>query len=176
MKFKDSKYDMYYTRFMRATEKIVKEYTVAQFIDYLKVNAEFDDCEKTIINNKLVDVDYYVLKETEHLSKEFAITKDGRLFYIYNLNTQCQLVDKERETKKMSKAKKNILEHFKYNYTPVYDTWKYRYCIDPENGNILRIERRLLGTTGTLDRNNYELYATHAQVSLLKGGGKHEKS
>ena len=70
----------------------------------------------------------------------------------------------------MNKAKKNILEHFTNNYTPVYDTWKYRYSINPDNGDIYRIERRLLGTTATLNKDNYELYATRAEVNSLKGG------
>lgn len=170
MKFKDSKYDMYYVRFMRATEKIMKQYTVDQFKDYLMSFGEYEDSDRVVVDGQLIVTDYFVLKETANLRKEFMLTKDGRLFYVYNLNTLCELVDEEREVKKMNKAKKNILEHFKYNYTPVFDTWKYRYCIDPKNGNILRIERRLLGTTGTLDRNNYKLFATREEVDSLKGG------
>lgn len=170
MQFRDSKYDMYYVRFMRATEKIMKQYTIEQFKDYLMSFGEFEDSDRVVLDGKLVVVDYFVLKETEHLRKEFMLTKDGRLFYVYNLNTLCELVDEEREVKKMNKAKKNILEHFTNSYTPIYDTWKYRYSIDSENGDIYRIKREYLGTTGTLDRNNYELFATRAEVDSLKGG------
>lgn len=172
MKFKDSKYDMYYVRFMRATEKIMRQYTVEQFKDYLMTFGEYEDSDKVVIDGKLIVVDYFVLKETAHLRKEFMLTKDGRLYYVYNLNTLCELVDEEREVKKMDKAKKNILEHFTNNYTSVYDTWKYRYTRATPNGDIYRIERAYLDTSAVLDRNNYELYATRAEVNLMKGGEK----
>jgi len=70
----------------------------------------------------------------------------------------------------MNTAKKNILEKFANNYTPVYDTWKYRYYIS--NGNIYRIERRYLGTTGAYDMNNHQLFATWEELKSLKGGEK----
>lgn len=96
MKFKDSKYDMYYVRFMRATEKIMKQYTVEQFKEYLMSFGEYEDSDRVVVDGRLVVTDYFVLKETEHLRKEFMLTKDGRLFYVYNLNTLCELVDEER--------------------------------------------------------------------------------
>ena len=93
MKFKDSKHDMYFSRFMVATERRMKQYTVEQFKDYLLYYGEYEDSYKEIVDGKLVRVDYFVLKETPSLTKEFMITKDGRLLYVLNVNTICELVD-----------------------------------------------------------------------------------
>ena len=171
MKFKESKHDMYYVRFMKVTERLMKQYTVEQFKDYLLSYGQYEDSDREMVDGKLVTTDYFILKETPNLSKSFMITQDGRLFYIYNLNTVCELVDEEREVKTMNKAKKNILEKFINNYTPVYDTWKYRYYIsDLHEGDIYRIKKCYLGTTGACDMNNHELFATRAELNSLKGG------
>lgn len=37
----------------------------------------------------------------------------------------------------------------------IYDTKKYRYIVDQRDGEIYRIEKDLLGTTGTLDPENW---------------------
>ena len=37
----------------------------------------------------------------------------------------------------------------------VYDTKKYRYIVDQHDGEIYRIEKDLLGTTETLDPENW---------------------
>lgn len=37
----------------------------------------------------------------------------------------------------------------------IYETRKYRYIVDQCNGEIYRIEKDLLGTTETLDPNNW---------------------
>lgn len=37
----------------------------------------------------------------------------------------------------------------------IYETQKYRYIVDQRDGEIYRIEKKLLGTTETLDSDNW---------------------
>lgn len=37
----------------------------------------------------------------------------------------------------------------------IYETQKYRYIVDQHDGEIYRIEKSLLGTTETLDSDNW---------------------
>ena len=57
--------------------------------------------------------------------------------------------------------KTKSLEHLSMNAISelydkgIYETKKYRYIVDQRNGEIYRIEKNLLGTTATLDPENW---------------------
>lgn len=64
----------------------------------------------------------------------------------------------EREVRDM---KKNSVKHLstkamnELNTTYSYDTKKYRYIYIPDEDKVLRIEKSLLGTTETLNPENW---------------------
>ena len=83
MRFKDDKDNRYRVNFTRATEAHIDKMTVAEFIEYLENNAEFEDESTPIyIDGKTIWCKDCVLKETYKLRKEFLVSEDGsRLFY-----------------------------------------------------------------------------------------------
>lgn len=83
MRFKDDNDNRYRVNFTRATEAHIDKMTVAEFIEYLENNAEFEDESTPIyIDGKTIWCKDCVLKETYKLRKEFLVSEDGsRLFY-----------------------------------------------------------------------------------------------
>lgn len=64
----------------------------------------------------------------------------------------------EREVRTMRKNSINHLSTKAVNElitTYSYDTKKYRYIYKPDEDKVLRIEKRLLGTTETLNPENW---------------------
>lgn len=93
MKFKDTKHDRYYVNFMRGTEQLLKGFSTKEFSVYLLSCQTYEGSDLMLIDHKLVQCKFFLLTETQHLSKEFMVSKDGRIFYIRNLNEICELVD-----------------------------------------------------------------------------------
>lgn len=94
MKYKNSDNNRYRVRFMRATEELMNQYTVKEFISYLENNAEFEDGIFEYIDNDVVKCKAYDLREKDSkLNKAFLVTEDGRLFYWISLRRVCELVD-----------------------------------------------------------------------------------
>ena len=91
-KYKDD--NRYRVHFMRATEKLMNELSIKEFISYLEENAKFEDCVVECINGKCVNCKAYDLKEKDsNLHKEFLVTEDGRIFYCRSLYIKAELVD-----------------------------------------------------------------------------------
>ena len=109
MKYKNSGDNRYRVQFMRATEELMDQVTVKEFISYLEENAEFEDYTVEYIDGRCVNCKAYDLKEeSSNLHKEFLVTEDGRVFYWRALNCKVELVDRENEREKdMMKAKKS---------------------------------------------------------------------
>lgn len=105
MQYKNSNDNRYRVNFMRATESLMDELTVAEFIEYLKVNGEFEDFDTMYLDGHIVDTRVYMLRETESLRKEFIVTEDGRLFYWLSVATKCELID--REVEEVEQAEEN---------------------------------------------------------------------
>ena len=80
MKFKNDDDSRYFVNFMVATEKLIKQFTVKEFISYLEENAEFEDETNEYIDGRVVICKAYELKEENStLYKEFLLTEDGRI-------------------------------------------------------------------------------------------------
>lgn len=108
MRYKNSDDNRYRVQFMVATEKLMDQLTVKEFISYLEENAEFEDYTVEYIDNKCVNCRAYDLKEADsNLHKEFLVTEDGRVFYWRSLNCKVELVDREEEMeiKRLKNAK-----------------------------------------------------------------------
>lgn len=99
MRFKDDNDNRYRVNFTRATEAHIDKMTVAEFIEYLENNAEFEDESTPIyIDGKTIWCKDCVLKETYKLHKEFLISEDGsRLFYSISVIKRAELVDDSTE-------------------------------------------------------------------------------
>lgn len=99
MRFKDDNDNRYRVNFTRATEAHIDKMTVAEFIEYLENNAEFEDESTPIyIDGKTIWCKDCVLKETYKLRKEFLISEDGsRLFYSISVIKRAELVDDSTE-------------------------------------------------------------------------------
>lgn len=98
MRYKNSDDNRYRVQFMVATEKLMDQLTVKEFISYLEENAEFEDYTVEYIDKKCVNCRAYDLKEADsNLHKEFLVTEDGRVFYWRSLNCKVELVDREEE-------------------------------------------------------------------------------
>lgn len=107
MRFKDDNDNRYRVNFTRATEAHIDKMTVAEFIEYLENNAEFEDESTPIyIDGKTIWCKDCVLKETYKLRKEFLVSEDGsRLFYAISVTKRAELVStycraKQRKSKK----------------------------------------------------------------------------
>lgn len=99
MRFKNDNDNRYRVNFTRATEAHIDKMTVAEFIEYLKNNAEFEDESTPIyIDGKTIWCKDCVLKETYKLRKEFLVSEDGsRLFYVISVAKRAELVDDSTE-------------------------------------------------------------------------------
>lgn len=99
MRFKNDDDNRYRVNFTRATEAHIDKMTVAEFIEYLENNAEFEDESTPIyIDGKTIWCKDCVLKETYKLHKEFLISEDGsRLFYSISVIKRAELVDDSTE-------------------------------------------------------------------------------
>lgn len=99
MRFKDDNDNRYRVNFTRATEAHIDKMTVAEFIEYLENNAEFEDESTPIyIDGKTIWCKDCVLKETYKLRKEFLVSEDGsRLFYAISVTKRAELVDDSTE-------------------------------------------------------------------------------
>lgn len=94
MKFKNDDDSRYFVNFMIATEKLIKQLTVKEFISYLEENAEFEDEINQYICGRAVICKAYELKEeNSNLYKEFLVTEDGRVFYWRSLLDKIEFVD-----------------------------------------------------------------------------------
>lgn len=99
MRFKNDDDNRYRVNFTRATEAHIDKMTVAEFIEYLENNAEFEDESTPIyIDGKTIWCKDCVLKETYKLRKEFLVSEDGsRLFYSISVIKRAELVDDSTE-------------------------------------------------------------------------------
>ena len=99
MRFKDDNDNRYRVNFTRATEAHIDKMTVAEFIEYLENNAEFEDERTPIyIDGKTIWCKDCILKETYKLRKEFLVSEDGsRLFYSISVTKRAELVDDSTE-------------------------------------------------------------------------------
>lgn len=98
MRYKKENDNRYRVNFMIATEKLMDQLTVKEFISYLEENAEFEDYTVEYIDGRCVNCKAYDLKEeNSNLHKEFLVTEDGRVFYWRALNCKVELVDREIE-------------------------------------------------------------------------------
>ena len=96
MRYKNSDDNRYRVQFMVATEKLMDQLTVKEFISYLEENAEFEDYTVEYIDKKCVKCRAYDLtEENSKLHKEFLVTEDGRVFYWRTLLDKIELVDDE---------------------------------------------------------------------------------
>ena len=96
MRYKNSDDNRYRVQFMVATEKLMDQLTVKEFISYLEENAEFEDYTVEYIDGKCVKCRAYDLtEENSKLHKEFLVTEDGRVFYWRTLLDKIELVDDE---------------------------------------------------------------------------------
>lgn len=123
MKFKNDDDSRYFVRFMEATERIIKQLTVKEFIAYLKENAVLEDETREYIDGKGVTCQLYNLKEeNSNLHKEFLVTEDDRVFYFRTLNDKIEFEDKKEEIK-MNEKYKAECELMKQNIDlGLYDT------------------------------------------------------
>lgn len=101
MKFKEESSNKYRVQFKRATEALINEMTVDEFIEYLENNEtlKVENCEHV---NGIKRCRVYSLKETDELHKIFLVTDDGRLFYYKSLLEKAELVDEEKTDKKVT--------------------------------------------------------------------------
>ena len=101
MKFKEESSNKYRAQFKRATEALINEMTVDEFIEYLENNEtlKIENCEHV---NGIKRCRVYSLKETDELYKIFLVTEDGRLFYYKSLLEKAELVDEEKTDKKVT--------------------------------------------------------------------------
>lgn len=96
MKYKNEDDNRYRTNFMIATEKLMDNLTVREFISYLEEKAEFEDIIREYIDKKVVECKAYDLKEeNSNLHKEFLVASDGRVFYWRTLLDKIELIDEE---------------------------------------------------------------------------------
>lgn len=96
MKFKKDNDSRYIVKFMRATERLIGQLTVKEFIAYLAENAEFEGETYEYIDGHLAKCKAYDLtEENSKLHKEFLVTKDGRVFYWLSLREKVELVDED---------------------------------------------------------------------------------
>lgn len=77
---------------LEIAEKITSS-SVKEFIDYLKSNAENEGVGCKWLNNVSTTGYIYCLYTSEDDFREFYVTSDGRLYYIYNMNTYYEMVD-----------------------------------------------------------------------------------
>lgn len=98
MKFKNDDDSRYFAKFMIATEKLIKQLTVKEFISYLEENAEFESEINEYTDGREVIYKAYELKEeNSNLYKEFLITEDGRVFYWRTLFNKIEFIDNKEE-------------------------------------------------------------------------------
>lgn len=97
MKFAENKARYSWVKFMVATENLMKNMTVAQFIEHLKVHGELEeeDYDTMYIDKKFLRYQTWMLRESKDCRKEFAVTEDGRIFWLLSLADKVELVDKE---------------------------------------------------------------------------------
>lgn len=91
--------------FKPETEKLMKDMTVQEFIEYLHVHGELKECKALHIGGQAVYYDTmlvdkqvlkykeYTLHESGNYSKEFAVTEDGRVFWLLSLIDKVELVN-----------------------------------------------------------------------------------
>lgn len=107
MRYKKENDNRYRVNFMIATEKLMDQLTVKEFISYLEENAEFEDETHEYIDGRIVTCKVYDLKEeNSNLHKEFLVTEDGRVFYWRTLMDKIELVDEDK--KKSERSEKAI--------------------------------------------------------------------
>lgn len=109
MRFKDDNDNRYRVNFTRATEAHIDKMTVAEFIEYLENNAEFEDESTPIyIDGKTIWCKDCILRETYKLRKEFLVSEDGsRLFYSISVIKRAELVDDSTEAAADNEREKN---------------------------------------------------------------------
>jgi hypothetical protein len=96
MKYKNSNDNRYRVDFMIATEDLMDQLTVKEFISYLEKHAEFEDYDTEYIDKEYVSCRVYDLTEkNSKLHKEFLVTEDGRVFYWRSLLQKIELVDQQ---------------------------------------------------------------------------------
>lgn len=114
MKYKKGSDNRYRVNFMRATEELMDQLTVKEFISYLEKNAEFEDETFEYIDGHTVKCKAYDLtEENSNLHKEFLVTEDGRLFYWLSLIQKVELVDKEESKEMIKLSDKELVNEIK---------------------------------------------------------------
>lgn len=98
MRFAEDKARYNWVKFMPATEELMKNMTVAEFIEYLHVHGELEeeDYDTMYLNKQFIKYQTWMLKEEgSNLRKEFGVTTDDRVFWLLSLSDKVELVDKE---------------------------------------------------------------------------------
>lgn len=90
MKFNEDKARYSFTKFIGATEELMRTSSVSEFVKYLEQYAELE--EKEANGNRI-----FLLNETQNLHKEFIVTEDGKLFWWISLNDKVELVNNEEK-------------------------------------------------------------------------------
>ena len=125
MRYKNSDDNRYRVQFMVATEKLMDQLTVKEFISYLEENAEFEDYTVEYIDKKCVKCRAYDLtEENSKLHKEFLVTEDGRVFYWRSLISKIELVDAEEEKQEVQEVVVDFREA--KELTEKDSNWKWR--------------------------------------------------
>lgn len=133
MKYKNSDDNRYRVNFMRATEELMDQLTVKEFISYLEENAEFEDYTVEYIDKKCVKCRAYDLtEENSKLHKEFLVTEDGRVFYWRTLLDKIELVDDEPIPKKPLKDRTN--EDLVIEYQTTHNEDLFRALLEKNTG------------------------------------------
>lgn len=98
MRFAENKARYSWVKFMVATENLMKNMTVQEFIEYLQVHGELEeeDYDTMYIDKQFIRYRTWMLREVgSNLRKEFAVTEDGRIFWLLSLADKVELVDEE---------------------------------------------------------------------------------
>lgn len=133
MRYKNSDDNRYRVQFMVATEKLMDQLTVKEFISYLEENAEFEDYTVEYIDGKCVKCRAYDLtEENSKLHKEFLVTEDGRVFYWRTLLDKIELVDDEPIPKKPLKDRTN--EDLVIEYQTTHNEDLFRALLEKNTG------------------------------------------
>lgn len=115
MKFKNDSDSIYFVRFSKFIEEILRDMTCTEFIKYLKENAIYRSENLTRIDDKYFECTDYTLRQEDLRLRDFKVTYDDRVFYHRYLGADHELVDSEKDEKTMNKKYKAEYERLKYD-------------------------------------------------------------
>lgn len=95
MRFAISHVRYNWVKFRVETEKLMKGMTVQEFIEYLHVHGELEDedYDTMYIDKQFIKYRVYMLRESKDCRKEFAVTEDGRVFWLLSLIDKVELIN-----------------------------------------------------------------------------------